>query len=138
MRKMMTIRMAAAGALAVAGVAAAPTSSAQAVYTDCLYGTGHQVCMWSDASALGFFFDLRTQDANLHDNPCYNCVSSKHPNSNGTWGDQVSTIRNDSDIAYCFYRDANFGGGVLVRLQPHRDGDLSWAMNDEISSVKPC
>lgn len=123
--------------LAVTGLLAVGASPAYAALDDCYGGA---MCFWVDgdfSSPNGETYYLATQDSTFHNNPCSGCVSSKHPGSNGTWGDMISSYYNRTGWVYCLYKNTNYGT-ELARIQPGAAGKLGSSANDEVSSAKPC
>jgi len=147
-----------ATALTVHGTASADTDEpttvisvddpAAAEYATPAEGTGEEIdvvpctepvmCFWEHANRGGHIFYLRGTDSTFHNNSCAGCVSSKHPGSNGTWGDQMSSFQNLSGRAYCFYFDREFRGpSILIPANERRVFNLTPRANDEFSSGRP-
>lgn len=97
-------------------------------------------CLFENGSGGGQIYTTPGgQDSTLHNNLCQGCISSKHPNSNNTWGDVASSYQNRSGKQYCLYKDTNFNGILVIAVA----GDtaihgFSSSVNDEISSLRPC
>ncbi|QWF77877.1 peptidase inhibitor family I36 protein [Amycolatopsis sp. CA-230715] len=102
------------------------------------------VCLHQDRDSDGNAYNFRepyTSQSNFATLPCDTCQnSSKHPESNGTFNDQMSSWRNNSGRRYCWYFDAghrgenhpmdHFGPTAAVNLTDHE--------SDEASSLQPC
>lgn len=119
-------------AVVVMGVGglAAPASAA---YSGCNSG---RFCLYEHPNGGGKVFNLATEDSTFHNNPCDGCISSHHPNSDGTWGDMASSYYNHSSRTYCVYRDTNYID-ELFRLAPNSRGNFG-DLEDEVSSARPC
>jgi hypothetical protein len=90
------------------------------------------MCTWEHANGLGARFDLRTEDSTFHNNACNGC-------SNGnTWGDQMSSFRNNTNRLYCYYQDIDFRGASLGVIAPGAEGNFVPSHNDLFSSARPC
>jgi peptidase inhibitor family I36 len=135
---------AAVGGLVVALPVVAPPALAADGYNRC---PANSACMFQDVNGNGLVFAInrahggRGEDSNFHDNPCVgpqgDCRSSRHSSSNGTWGDQASSVYNRLNQRFCFYKDPGFRGGV-IKIQAGQRTNLPGSFNDEISSGRPC
>ena len=107
----------------------------------------NSACMFEHVNYGGLVFTInragggRGEDSSFHDNPCVgprgDCRSSKHRNSNGTWGDQASSVHNRLNRRFCFYKNTRFGGDV-IKIQAGQRTNLPGSFNDELSSGRPC
>jgi Peptidase inhibitor family I36 len=131
-----------------AAAATAPVGSAGQGLTD---GSGdlsvtascpaNRVCLYSASNFGGQTFVIAPpgQDSTLHNNPCQGCISQDHPNSNNTWGDQMSSWVNNTAIAYCWSYNTNFGGTTRgMGGNGGNNPNVGQPDNDELSSIRPC
>jgi Peptidase inhibitor family I36 len=146
----------AALAVVVVGAATLLAFPASASAASCSAG---YICLYEHINYQGQYYRLGGSDdnANFHNHPCTGCISSKHPSSNNTWGDQISSIINNTSRRYCLYRDSGYGGTQLVSIAPPGGGVTNvnygdsqsvivtnvvpWVgdyANDEISSARRC
>jgi hypothetical protein len=78
-----------------------------------------------------------TSYGELRDLPCDGCRSSKHSGSNGTWGDMMSSWRNNSNTNYCWYWDTNFAGYVERMPINGYSAYVGKNSNDQATGVAP-
>jgi hypothetical protein len=105
----------------------------------------NSVCLFSEQNfegqeiILGGPFTLNNQIPNMHIIGCAGCVSTRHPGSNGTWGDQLSSFINTTTLNYCMLFDVNYGGpgSVLEAGRAASYGELN-RFNDQASSIRLC
>jgi hypothetical protein len=121
-----SIDSAAAGVLTVEPLATCPANRV------CIYANanfGHQ---------FGVSFPPTGGHSNLHAYGCAGCVSSKHPASNNTGGDQMTSWVNNTARNFCGYWNAGFGR-FLVTMQAHSSSrGVPGTVNDEMSSLRAC
>lgn len=98
----------------------------------------YEVCLYEHAGQGGWQLHARTGYgvANLNVIPCDCQTSSKHPDSNGTFNDQMSSWANYTGQTYCWSFNDNLGGdrhvmvdNVIVNVTPFE--------NDEATSLYP-
>lgn len=111
------------------------TSIAPLAKSDC---PSNNFCMWSDSNYSGRRWQSGglSGDANLHNDVCSGCISSKHPGSNGTWGDQMTSYWNNTSTSWCVFVDANYRGPLAATVGASSPG-ISGRFNDEVSSLRP-
>lgn len=116
---------------------AAPPSPAS-VLAGCPDGAA---CLFEDINGGGeiYIITYPNQDSTLHNNLCQCCISSKHPNSNNTWGDQASSYQNRTGHNYCVYADTNFNNLLFIMSSTQVNvTNVPSGTHDEASSIKPC
>ncbi|WP_203919032.1 peptidase inhibitor family I36 protein [Rugosimonospora africana] len=98
------------------------------------------LCLYEDKDFGGYMIAFPAGSAvpSLHEYLCLGCNSSKHPGSNNTWGDMLSSWRNTSDIGYCQFRNIDYNGNTYYGfLANYEVSYVGKGLNDEISSFHP-
>jgi hypothetical protein len=112
-----------AGSAAVVGA-----GSAEAAVPPASCGSTTYFCAWKDVNFVGDAIGGPTGSgsANLAGDP-------------GNFNDALSSVYNGTNVNYCLYPDANFGG-TRIPVRPHTQiANLATVgLDNKISSMKPC
>jgi len=115
--------------------AAVVSKQASVLADDCPSG---YVCLYEHSNWVGHLLQVQGGIGidHLGGIGCDGCISSDHPDSNGTWSDQMSSWKNFSGGTYCWTVDAGRQGehhpminNVVVNVTSHE--------NDEATSLAP-
>jgi hypothetical protein len=99
-----------------------------------------EVCIYQDGNWQGWAYavgaagsdDLRSVG------PCPGCHSTHHPDSDGTWSDQMSSWKNLSSQRFCWTFDIEGTGETHFMEAGWTVSQVTAHENDEASSVLPC
>jgi hypothetical protein len=101
----------------------------------------NRVCIFVDKDyqrRIGVPFPPAGGQSNLHAYSCNGCISSKHPTSNNTGGDQMTSFINRTNTPFCGYKNVNFKLPIVQMNAGQAVRVVSGAVNDEVSSIRAC
>jgi hypothetical protein len=124
--------------LALSSLFLAPAAQANVAPTRTL-AKGY-VYLYEHGGLTGARYDLGgwDEESNFVLHPCTGCVSTKNSDSDGTWSDQISSINNMSDKAYCFYGKSQYRGLLGMVAAREEKASISRKWNDDITSARAC
>ncbi|GAB3885948.1 peptidase inhibitor family I36 protein [Kibdelosporangium lantanae] len=109
-----------------------PSLSGQPCLTD-------SVCIYQDANWQGWVleFDAGGGTGHLGYYGC-DCHSTHHPDSDGTWSDQMSSWQNNTNLNYCWSFDSGAQGERHLMARGEAVNAVTAHENDEATSVFTC
>ena len=115
----------------------APAAQASPSDADC---PGGYVCIFTDGNFGGEVFYVPDGGSidHLQDYHCGGCVSSAHPESNGTYDNMMSSWKNFSGRQYCWSFNPDKDGERHDMPNGVRVGQVAGRENDQASSLFPC
>ncbi|GAB3885952.1 hypothetical protein ACFQ1S_02625 [Kibdelosporangium lantanae] len=100
-----------------------------------------EVCIYQDGNWIGWELAFPAGSYSYHlglEYACPGCHSTHHPDSDGTWSDQLSSWKNFSGIRYCWSFDSGGTGETHFMNNGDAVAQVTGHENDEATSLFPC